>query len=84
MLLAGCETSGVVDARTTLPPLPADLVACFGPRTIVPRPAGKGPLSAAEVERLIARLKISEWAHDRCGRRLIAFYEALAAGLKGN
>ncbi|WP_170145786.1 hypothetical protein [Rhodoplanes elegans] len=76
-------TSGVVDTRTTLPPLPADLVACFGPHTLVPRPQGKGSLSAAEVERLVAQLKISEWAHDRCGRRLIAFYEALAAGLKG-
>jgi hypothetical protein len=66
-----------------LPPVPADLRACFGPRTLVPRPQGAGAISAAEVERLVARLKMSEWAHDRCGRRLIAWYEALAAGLKG-
>mgnify|MGYP000853111033 CR=1 FL=1 len=76
-MLAGCATSGTADLRRTLPPIPADLHACFGAATLVPRPAGSGPITADEIVRLVARLKLSEHVHDRCGLRLIAWYEAL-------
>lgn len=61
--------------------MPADLRECFGQATLVARPKGAGPMTAAEVKRLVAALKMSEFAHDRCGRRLIAWYETLADDL---
>lgn len=74
-MLTGCAASGTdPGARSPLPPLPADLGVCFN--DTVPAPA-EGPMSRAEVMRLIAALKQSETSKTMCGKRLIAFYESL-------
>lgn len=61
-----------------LPPLPADLKTCFVSKVPAPEPAA---LSRAELFGLIGRLKASADDKDRCGRRLVCFYEDVARGL---
>lgn len=62
----------------SLPPVSADLKACFEKRAFIP----KGPWSKAQVISIIGRLQASEDEKDGCGKRLISFYEDLAAGMK--
>ncbi len=74
--LTACEPSGT-DAA--LPPIPADVRVCFASVVPAPRP---GAMTAAEIARLIADLRRSDLAKTQCGRRLIGFYDTVAAELK--
>ena len=56
--------------------LPADLPVCFQKQVPAPKP---GPLSKAQIIQLVSALKKSEVEKTECGRRLIAFYEALSS-----
>lgn len=74
MTLSGCATSGRF-VEPSYPELPADLRVCF--TDTVPAPKA-GPMSKADVIKMIAALKLSETTKADCGTRLIAFYDNLA------
>lgn len=59
--------------RQRLAEIPSDIKTCFD--QVVPRPP-KGDLTREDIIRLIGDFKKSEAAKSRCGKRLIAFYEA--------
>lgn len=74
LTLTSCATSG---AKPTLlyPELPSDLRLCFDQTVAAPK---AGPMSKAEVMRLVSKLKLSEAGKVECGKRLIAFYDSLS------
>ncbi len=73
LTLAGCATSG---GRSALPPIPLDIKLCFDTAVAAPKP---GAMTKADVIKLVAALKLSDDAKTECGRRLIVFYESMAA-----
>jgi hypothetical protein len=75
-MLTACVTSS--GARVDLPPMPADLPACF--QRLVKAPTGK-TLTQKQVFRLIADLRRSEVEKANCGARALAFYDDVRAGL---
>lgn len=76
LTLSGCVTSGQIP-KPVYPVLPVDIRLCF--ETLVPAPP-PGPLSKAQVVKLIANLKASEAEKTDCGKRLIEFYDGLSLG----
>jgi len=76
LTLSGCATFGNKTVAPVYPVLPADLTVCFNSQVPAPK---AGSLSKGQVMALIAALRKSETEKTECGRRLIAFYESLAA-----
>jgi len=76
--LAACETSGRAQAPLnirTLPPVPADIQACFRGVVDIPNRA----LTVAEVERLWSQDRLRSAAQRQCGQRLIDWHEEIRA-----
>lgn len=76
--LTGCAGSGnrlPVESRVDLPPVPADLKACFKRKVGIP---SAGSMTKRQIAALIAKLKESADAKDDCGNRLVAWYEDIA------
>jgi hypothetical protein len=73
MALAGCETSSDVKPGN-MPPVPGDIQACFrqGPGVIPDR-----ALSIYDVESLWKQDRIKVVVMQKCGARLISWYNAL-------
>lgn len=68
--LSGCAGSGISIQASNLPPIPNDIERCI--RKVVPRP--ESVRTKKQAMRLIYRLKRSEFAKTRCGKRLIKLY----------
>jgi len=66
-------TSGKVTISTQLPPVPAELRACF--KGVVK--IKDAPLTVGEVEALWKNDRVRAVATDRCGKRLAAWYDTL-------
>jgi hypothetical protein len=80
LALAGCVTTGSGTKITAqLPDVPADIRTCFA--KLVPAPVAT-KLTNRDLVQLVADLRASEYAKTDCGRRLLAFYDNLTAGLK--
>ena len=74
LLLNACDESDrpPVPASTPLPAVPADIRACFaGAGVDIPRRA----LTVGDVERLWKQDRLRAVVMQRCGTRLIAFYD---------
>jgi hypothetical protein len=73
VLLGGCPADG----PGQLPPVPADIQACFrnGP-VAIPSKA----LTAAEVEELWKDDRVQTVVMQRCGNRFLSWYDKLRAG----
>lgn len=80
LLLAGCVTTGAgTKISATLPAVPADVRTCFD--ELVPPPTA-AKMTNQQIVKLIADLRQSELGKSGCGKRLLAFYDSLAGGLK--
>jgi hypothetical protein len=76
MLLAGCATSAnVAPLKTSLPPVPADIQACFVGVIDIP----DRDLTVADVERLWKADRVRSLAQQKCGTRLLAWVADLKA-----
>jgi hypothetical protein len=76
MLLAGCATSAnIVPPKTSLPPVPADIQACFVGVVDIP----DRDLMVADVERLWKADRVRSLAQQKCGKRLLAWVADLKA-----
>ena len=73
MTLSACAGSGHNLTAVAPQSVPADIRACFDELVPAPPP---GPMTKAQVMRLIADLKRSELEKSQCGRRLLAFHDA--------
>lgn len=73
MLLAGCVTSGRVTLSTQLPPVPNEFRTCFKGVVAIK----DAPLTVGEVEALWKNDRVRAVATDRCGKRLVSWYETL-------
>jgi hypothetical protein len=73
----------LTEKTVDLPPVPADLKACFASGTLVPAPAAGQPRTERQVVDLIGQLKKSETYKNACGQRLITWYETVLTGLRG-
>ena len=78
--LTNCVPYGGSPSGINLPPPPSDLSACFA--RLVPMPAA-GVITRKDIVALVAALRASEAAKSACGKRLLAWYDAEAAGLRG-
>ena len=79
-MLSSCASSGpasLPELRVDLPPVPADLKICFHRKIGIPAPEA---MTKRQVTALIASLKNSADDKDRCGTRLVCWYEDIAAG----
>lgn len=75
VLLTGCATSSgrvEVPQRVPLASVPQDIRQCFA--KLVPAPK-KGEMTDKEVIALIGKLRTSEVAKSRCGKRLLRIYD---------
>ncbi|KQP33836.1 hypothetical protein ASF49_08185 [Methylobacterium sp. Leaf104] len=72
LMLGGCPDKAALDlsTRPNLPPVPADLTACFA-RAFPEIP--DRALSRADVVRIIATAKLTDRAKTACGERLLAW-----------
>lgn len=78
LLLAGCEVSGN-GASVRLPPAPADIQMCFRQSgVVIPNRA----LTVADVESLWKQDRVRLVVMQRCGNRILAWYDQLRAGWK--
>jgi hypothetical protein len=76
MLLAGCATSAnIAPPKTSLPPVPADIQACFVGVVDIP----DRDLMVADVERLWKADRVRSLAQQKCGKRLLAWVADLKA-----
>jgi hypothetical protein len=76
MLLAGCATSAnITPPETNLPPVPADIQACFVGVVDIP----DRDLTVADVERLWKADRVRSLAQQKCGRRLLVWIADLKA-----
>jgi hypothetical protein len=74
--LSACNESVRPPAHTPLPPIPADLQACFKASGVnLPDRA----LTVGEVEKLWAQDRLRIAVMRRCGTRLVAWYSELRA-----
>ena len=70
MSLTGCASSGLQIEASNLPPIPADIERCI--RKVVPKPSAIR--TKKQAMRLIYKLKRSEFAKTKCGKRLMVIY----------
>lgn len=80
LALGACVTTGTgTKINANLPTVPADIRTCFD--KLVPAPMVT-KLTNRDLVQLVADLRASEYAKTDCGKRLLAFYDAMTAGLK--
>lgn len=73
MLLGACDESDSPPTSTPLPPLPADIRTCFVGVVDIPARA----LTIGDVEKLWKTDRVRAVVMQRCGVRLLAFYDDL-------
>jgi hypothetical protein len=78
MLLVGCGPSTDGQSPGQLPHPPADIQTCFRGVVGVPNKA----LTVAEVESLWKLDRVRVLVNQRCGNRLLSWYESLRARWK--
>ena len=79
VMLTSCASSGSLD-RANLPPVPADIRACFDEK-VAPPPQGKA-MTKQDIYDKFGEFVVLDEKKSSCGKRLIARDDALAGTKK--